>query len=290
MRKSRTRSLLAGLMMVILANGASGQGSRSLELNLSLLRGAWEVHTFYDKWELLFDSDREMLFDREPADYTLAPNVIRIRDEDGSTDYPYTIDGKSLTLTLPDGTQRTYRRTAAGSSEQLVRGDFVAPADSSMPEESFTFDGDRSFVFHTFSSGPSDQGPSGPGSGHVTMVRVSGFYRVVGDLIVLTFGDTTSSEASVRTRDDGDSVGEFVLYDRMFESTRPVASAEPPEPAYFPDQPVEPFVPTYIPPHPPSPVRPPVGSPLPAKPETKERKPAPAARPQGNTRGKPGDR
>jgi hypothetical protein len=297
MRCNEIRYLLLVLfLMVVLGSKACAQGTNSLDLNLSLLRGSWEVHTFYDKWTLVFDCDDKMLFDRGAADYSLMPGVIRVRDNDGTTDYPYKLEGNSLTLTLPDGSERKYRRTDPGSAEQSVHGNFVAPADSSMPEESISFDGDSWFVLNTFSPATVDknQPTQERGGGHVSMFQVNGLYRVEGDVVVLTFGDSTSRETQIRSRDEDGSVAGIVLFDRLFTSEKPVAAMRSPEssvePAYTPD--VSPdvyIVPVYVPQAPPSPaVTPlPVGAALPSQAGDKGSKSNTPPRPFGTTRGKP---
>ena len=129
------------------------------------------------------------------------------------------------------------------------------------------------------------------------MVQVDGLYRVEGDVVVLTFGDSTSNEGQVRSRDEDGLAAGIVLFDRLFSSEKPVAAVmsqgSSMMPAYTPDLPPDGYiVPVYAPEEPPSPVVTPlpVGTALPAKPGNKDSKPNNTPRPFGNTRMKPGGR
>lgn len=207
------RHALLSLLLLISAYGgkAIAQDLHSVDWNLTLLRGKWQFHTYYDKWTLEFDCDHKMLFDREPADYSLLSDTLRIQGNDGSTDYPYTIDGDALMLKLPDGSERTYRRTDASDAEQKLHGDYYAAAGSSSSLSSMSFDGDHSAIIYGISSG--------------NKVSNNGIYRVEGDMIVLTYDDTTSYEGQIRSRDDGGVVQAVMFNDQQFQTEQAVASA-----------------------------------------------------------------
>ena len=185
-------SLLVLLLGIPFGTRAFAQEGPSMDWILTQLRGTWQYKTFEDRWTVEFDCDHKMLLDRQPADYSLANDTIKVQGNDGLTPYPYSLDGDKLTLKLPDGSQRTYRRTNAGGSEHSLKGDYYSVGDSVSSVASISFDGDHSLVLRGYAS---DQSASMPG-----------IYRVEGDAVVLTFGDTASYEAQIRTRDEDLSV------------------------------------------------------------------------------------
>ena len=181
-----------------------------MDWNLTLLRGKWQFHTYYDKWTLEFACDHKMLFDREPADYSLLPESLRVQGDDGSTGYLYSIDGKNLTLKLPDGSERTYAKTGPGDAEQKLRGAYNAVAGSSSALSSISFDGDHSVTVEGTSSGEK--------------VTNNGIYRVEGDVIVLTYDDTTSYEGQIRSRDEDGVVQAVAFNNQQFRTVQTSSS------------------------------------------------------------------
>jgi hypothetical protein len=270
------------LLVLLMAGRTEAQDSFPLDWNLSQLRGSWQFHTYRDKWTMVFDCDHKMLFDREAADYTLTPGLIRIEGSDGVVEYPYTLAVDELSLTLPDGGQRTYRRTDPGEAEQLVHGVFYGPGNSSASRERISFDGDRSFALQTFP--PAQAG--GP-------VEQKGIYRVEGEVIVLAFEDSTILETQVHARGDDSTLTSLVLTDRLFAIEEPVTAASPP-PVQLPAASAPPLqtdlVPLYGVPEPPpaysisAPA--PVGTGTAATPDKKDTKAKDPQRKFGTTRGK----
>jgi hypothetical protein len=160
-----------------------------------------------------------MLFDREPADYTVHDTILRVQGDDGTVNYPFGIDeaNQTLTLTLPDGTKRTYDRDDAGEAEQQLNGTFY-PSAASSSQNTIQFDGDHTFYFLT------------------PKTETSGLYRVEGDVIVLTRGDSATDEAQVQSRDgDGGSVLALTYHGVNFESEVAIAAAQQPEDPVVPD-------------------------------------------------------
>jgi hypothetical protein len=236
---------MALLTTAIFGAKANAQDAFSPELTLTLLRGTWEAHTFYDKWTLVFDCDHNMFFDREPVPYTLLPGVIRIRDTKGESDYPYKLDGNSLTLTLENGSERTYRRTDPGDAEQTAHGIFYLSGNAQSARASISFDGDHSFVIYD---------PSAANS----VKNTNGIYRVEGDVVVLIFDDSTNYDAKIRFHDEDGSIAGIMYDDQLFETEMPVQTRSvsgsytptfdpggynPPPPPWFPP----PSAPTYLP-------------------------------------------
>lgn len=246
MKKSMRYRNLKFLAMALLTTAVFGlktdaQDAFSPELALTLLRGTWEAHTFYDKWTLVFDCDHNMFFDREPVPYTLLPGVIRIQKTSGESDYPYKLDGNSLTLTLKNGSERTYRRTDPGEAEQTAHGIFYLSGNVQSTNASISFDGDHSFVIND---------PSAANGAK----NYGGLYRVEGDVVVMIFDDSTSYDAKIRLHDEDGSIASITYDDQLFETeapaqTRTVSQSYAPDgyiplpPPYFPP----PAAPTYLP-------------------------------------------
>ncbi|TLY32442.1 MAG: hypothetical protein E6K56_03225 [Ignavibacteria bacterium] len=296
-------SLSLLLLVAVAAPKASAQDSFLTDRTLSQLRGVWEYRTYRDKWTLVFESDHKMILDREPADYSLIPEAIRVQDGNGSTDYPYNFDGTDLTLTLPDGSTRTYRKSDAGEAEKLVHGTYYTTTNASLPRESLLFDGDHSFVFDYPAAG--DTGEYSSTQDHrdrrASMSEIKGVYRVEGEMLVLAFDDSSTSESQIRNRDDDNSVADIVFQDQVFETIRPVVSAgsdqstwasQPiPTPISDPYPPPTCCGPILVPPParpitPPSPISPPAPSNAAKKAVQTESKP----RDFGNTRSTAGAR
>jgi hypothetical protein len=233
MRPDIVKTSLSLLLLILTATlKVNAQDAFLQDRTLSQLRGVWEYRTYRDKWTLVFESDHSMLLDREPADYTLVPGAIRVHDRNGSIDYPYNLDGNDLSLTLADGSNRTYRKTDAGEGEQTVHGTYFSLAISSVSRESFYFDGDHSFAFVYSSSGDSSQNPANEDHGdrQRSVSETGGVYRVEGEKLILAFDDATISELRISGRDDDNSVADILFQDQVFETDRPVAPAAPEQP------------------------------------------------------------
>jgi hypothetical protein len=252
------------LMMTLVAGTFSAaQDSSSPDRTLSQLRGNWEAHTFRDKWTLFFENDRSINFDRNPAGYSLRPGTIRIQDGDGETDYPYTLTGDELTLKLPDGSERTYRKSDPGESERLVHGTFFESSDGTPLADRITFDGLNSFELQSTVRETSGQAQGVPGDGNspnrITVER--GLYRVEGNAVILAFDDGTIDQTLIRSREDDGSVASVAFGDRLFALDEPLALlptsdlplGSPPQPVPPDPQPVPPYPFPCPPPQPPPP-------------------------------------
>ncbi|MFI5252492.1 MAG: hypothetical protein ACHQQQ_08705 [Bacteroidota bacterium] len=241
------------LFIALLAVGSTGkavsQTAHSSDWTLSMLRGSWEFHTFEDKWTLVFESDHNLIIDRNDANYALLPGSIRVTTGNESTEYPYTLTGSNLTLRLPDGSDRTYKKTGDGDAEATVKGIVYATIDSTMRKAHLSFDGN-----HTFSI--ADE-----------IGEDAGIYRVEGSTIYLTLNDTTTYATQIRSWNDDGSLDEIVFDGRIFVSEKPAVTyvdntptggytlppmwiaipspppSHPPEPAY-PINPTPPPAPT----------------------------------------------
>ena len=245
----RNLKFLAMALLAMAMNGAktNAQDAFSPELTLTLLRGTWEAHTFYDKWTLVFDCDHNMIFDREPVPYTLLPGAIRVRDTKGESNYPYKLDGTRLTLTLKNGSERTYRKTDPGDAEQTAHGIFYLSGNAQSASANISFDGDHSFVISNSSAANAAK-------------NTGGIYRVEGDVVVMIFDDSTSYDAKIRFHDEDGSIAGILYSDQLFETEMPapaqsspvsasgqtiilIPGYDPPSGPYFPP----PAAPMYLP-------------------------------------------
>jgi hypothetical protein len=98
------------------------------------LIGTWHTPGPEGPILLVFESKNRLIFDGEPAKYSLSPWVIRIEDEEGVVDYPYELSGDILTLTLSKGMQIQFARAKPGSPSPPSAGKTAPPppADGSV--------------------------------------------------------------------------------------------------------------------------------------------------------------
>jgi hypothetical protein len=197
------------LFLVLLGFCAAGnvaaRVTRSSDWTLSMLRGSWKFHTFEDKWTLVFESDHNLIIDRNDARYTLLPGSIRVTTNNDSTDYPYALDGNKLTLQLPDGSARTYKKTGDGEAEQKVKGILYAEIDSTGDKAHLSFDGKHSFQL-------TDE-----------VGEDIGAYRVEGSAIILALNDTTSYTTQIKSWNDNGRLDEVAFDGRLYASEKPAA-------------------------------------------------------------------
>jgi hypothetical protein len=188
---------------------AATQAAHSSDWTLSMLRGSWEYHTFEDKWTLVFESDHNLVIDKNVARYTLLGESIRVISGNDTTDYQYALDGSKLTLRMPDGSERTYKKAGDGNAEQAVAGVLYATIDSTGRKARISFDGS-----HTFSL--ADEIGDG-----------IGMYRVEGSTIILALNDTTTYTTQIRSWNADGSLDELSFDGRLYASEKPVAAAVP---------------------------------------------------------------
>ena len=233
--------LAAFLIFPLFTTSASAQDSTLMNWDLSRLRGNWQFHTFDDKWTLNFESDHNLVFDRDDAQYVWTPGALRIRVDKDEEVYPYKITNDELALTLPDGSTRTYKKTDAGDAEQSVHARFTTLPDSSKFAWQVTFDGKGVFALHD------------------SIGNDRGLYRVEGNMVILTFEDNSVDEAQVRFRDEDNKVSGILLDDRLYESKQHITSnqqqSSSPTSTYIPPPSYDPTGPVlYLPSLPPPPV------------------------------------
>lgn len=74
------------------------------------LLGAWQSRGPAGTVDLVFQSNNRLIFDGEPANYTLAPGVIKVQDGHYVVDYPYFFSGENLVISFPEGYQMVFSR------------------------------------------------------------------------------------------------------------------------------------------------------------------------------------
>ncbi len=77
------------------------------------LLGKWVGRTDFGELVLEFRSANQLVFENETASYRLLPGIIRVQDEDGTTDYRYTFRGEALVIAFPEGFQVEFTRVGA---------------------------------------------------------------------------------------------------------------------------------------------------------------------------------
>jgi len=118
---------VSALLFFSFQTAVIGQGKESLI-------GAWQSEGPAGTINLIFESKNKLIFDGEPAKYTLAPGILRVDDGDEVIDYPFILAGDLLTITFPEGIKMQFKR-ARSSQAPTVKNEAgrspSAAADSS---------------------------------------------------------------------------------------------------------------------------------------------------------------
>jgi len=285
--------LLFGILLSLTVTTLDAQNIRSLDFDMTTLRGSW-IHTSLRTEEvLIFTSDSTVLSGHTPGNYTLLPGIIRMKNDGTSIDHEYSLSENTLTLRTADGKEVAYARRTYGEAERQVDGEFYVP-NVSLPDERIKFNGSGKFSFtipDTLDVADEDPLSQNGYALEPSFLSVNGVYRVDDNQIVLTFDDGTVELARIRARDEEDRVTRLVFHKRLFTLSQPV-EFEPIVVYTPPDQP------TYDPPPPPpgppcpcpypDPPQPPADPPPVVQPAPAPSSPAPApehGRDWGNTRG-----
>ena len=100
---------VSALLIFCLQAAAFGQGKPSLI-------GAWQSAGPAGPISLVFESNNRLIFDGEPAKYTLAPGILRVDDGDEVIDYPFILAGDLLTITFPEGFKMQFKRARSSQA------------------------------------------------------------------------------------------------------------------------------------------------------------------------------
>jgi len=79
------------------------------------LRGFWQCQEEGQGSTLEFQSKTRLLYNGEPADYQLAPGVIRVLEDSGLVEYYYTVEGSKLLIFSADGSLTQCQKTTKPS-------------------------------------------------------------------------------------------------------------------------------------------------------------------------------
>jgi hypothetical protein len=227
---------LAGMLMVIISSSAAEAAKLGKPAGGSLI-GAWQCTGNFGSAELVFESQHKLVFDSEEAIYQVVPGAIRVQDEEGPVDYMYTLKGRNLSVTLPDGTtmqcvkgnggiskhggesnEPTGTSAGKGSNWQL-RGMLCSWSGSSSSSSGYSrttrvaFDGQGGFRYGSESSFSSGAGQAyGLGGGN------HGTYRVSGNKVYLTFSDGGSGVAQVHMKQNSGMITELMYEGTLYAS------------------------------------------------------------------------
>jgi hypothetical protein len=197
------------------------------------LAGNWQCQGQSGPATIEFKTNSLLSFNGEEAQYALVAGAIVVQGEDGIMAYPYTLKGKNLTVTFPDGfLMRCARaqggeagkksagavpRQPGGEANHLLRGSLCSWSGSRSGSSSYSssgrvsFDGRGRFVYGSESSFSSSAGMAygaSPGSG--------GSYRVIGDKVHITFGDGSTGVAAVNFRQNDGRITELMYDGKLY--------------------------------------------------------------------------
>lgn len=198
------------------------------------LIGSWQCKSAISSDSLVFKSENNLIFNDEAFNYTLAPGVIRVQEEYGLVDYPYTLDKGILNVIMPDGTmlrctkagdagQKAAERgmageKKAGGQEYQLRGTLCQWAGGSPYASSsysrttrITFDGNGRFSYGSETSFGSKEGMAYGGS-----PVNGGTYRIEGDKVYLTFSDGSTGAATVHMRQNDGRITELMYNGELY--------------------------------------------------------------------------
>lgn len=91
------------------------------------LLGSWQCRSGTQALSLEFQSENLLIFQGEPAGYVLMPGAIRVQQGSGVVDYPYTLQGKALSIRFPDGQVITCARVVSAKEKTEDLTDAPAP-------------------------------------------------------------------------------------------------------------------------------------------------------------------
>lgn len=74
------------------------------------LIGTWRYQGSEGSVDLLIRDERHLTFDGDDAAYQAVPGALRVQTDEGLQDYPFALNGDTLTITFPDGTRVPFRR------------------------------------------------------------------------------------------------------------------------------------------------------------------------------------
>ncbi len=103
--------LIAVVLLLCLSFGGFAQAEYMA--SVGGLLGRWQCQSEGGPIPLIFESQSRMVFDGEPANYTLVPGAIRVEEDYGYIDYGYALQGNTLLISFPGGTVLQCMREAS---------------------------------------------------------------------------------------------------------------------------------------------------------------------------------
>lgn len=195
----------------------------STSLYAVTLSGSWVAHSSQQDIHLRFISQKELIYDGERLFYVLHGNTIRIANEYGYTDYPFTKEKNILRLSFPQGYQleftkeKKHQSNTSSNNTALLSGSYCSFSSSLNGGYSTTrwvfFDGRGKFRTGTGSSYSGDNGGY-YGSGDTG----NGSYSVSGKSIMLQTNDGSRYEGRVIEWDSNSHVTGININGRVYGS------------------------------------------------------------------------
>lgn len=231
-----TEILWAVAMVLTISYPVTASGKQDRASAGSLI-GAWQCTSGVGNASLVFESQRRLVFDGEAATYEVVPGAIRVMDEDGPVDYPYTLAGRRLSVTFPDGMRMQCVKAGGSKSHDSgesddaaggaagrgtnwqLRGLLCSWGGSSSSSSGYSrttrvsFDGQGGFSYGSESSFSSGAGIAyGSGGGD------RGTYRVSGNKVYLTFSDGSTGVANVHMKQNNGMITELMYEGTLYAS------------------------------------------------------------------------
>lgn len=119
---------LAAALALAFAPSLNGQAAS----DAARLIGKWTGTTDMGSLVLEFRSATQLVFEDEVASYRLLPGIIRVQDEEGTTDYRYALRGEVLVVSFPEGFQIEFTRSGAPAKAAPSTGGGAAPGGSNV--------------------------------------------------------------------------------------------------------------------------------------------------------------
>ncbi len=128
----RKSSLLIISIFLFLStiNIAFGQST-----DMKSLLGSWRSNSEMGSLSLIFHSSSQLEFDGEMANYTLSQGAIRVFEDYGYIDYPYSLQGDNLIISFPEGYQLEFTRISRSPSASSTPD---IPIETQLPQSSQT--------------------------------------------------------------------------------------------------------------------------------------------------------
>lgn len=214
MKTCRRSILLSCLLAGSVVSTVFPQDYQPIDLNLSLLRGVWETHTYRTKFTMNFLSDTKMAYERRAADYQLSPTILRIHTDDGELSYRYGFKNNELVIVTESGETKRLKRDRYGWNEESVTGKYYS-FDSSDCEELIALNENGTFHYSKHCMIP--KADSKIGANNLTEIeRLDGVYRLEDSFVILCIGNQEVLKARVGASEEDGKATEIVFDGKLF--------------------------------------------------------------------------